>query len=65
MGGGAYENQRIHFNKIVEKYKGYIDLYKMINNGSAQGATNFGAFYQRMTYYTNYSDPTDITQVGY
>ncbi len=52
----TYENQRVVFVKIEKAYKGYLELYKLINNGSLEGATSFDIFYWRMVYYSKYHD---------
>lgn len=54
--GISYENQRVVFDVIARKYKDYIALYRLLNNGSVQGATTFDDFYWRMTYLSKYQD---------
>jgi hypothetical protein len=51
----TYESKRIIFAIIEKKYKDYLFLYKMVNNGSLQGATTFEDFYWHYTYYSKYS----------
>lgn len=54
--GMTYENQRVHFDKLVIMYNNYVSLYKAVNNGSAVGIAPFDEFYWRMTYYAKYQD---------
>jgi hypothetical protein len=63
--GITYENQRVHFDLIVKKYKDYIALYRLFNNGSVQGITTFGDFYWRMTYLSKYQDGKQVGSQGY
>ena len=49
-----YENQRVHFNKIVEMYLDYVRLYKFFNNGSIVGKTPFAQFYISQTFHAKY-----------
>lgn len=49
-----YESSRNNFNKLLESYNNYVALYKLFNNGSSKGATPFGVFYMRFTYYVRY-----------
>lgn len=63
--GMAYENQRVIFNQILQKYKEYVALYKAINNGSLAGLTQFGEFYWRYTYYSKYSNPRAVESKYY
>ena len=50
----AYENQRVNYNRILAKYRDYLNLYKAINNGSMEGVTSFADFYMHFTYYSRY-----------
>lgn len=50
----AYENRRIVFAVIEKKYKDYVALYRMVNNGSVVGVTTFDEFYWHYTYYSKY-----------
>ena len=52
----AYENQRVHFDRLLAKYKEYLNIYREFNGGSLVGATTLGEFYMRMTYYSKYHD---------
>jgi hypothetical protein len=61
----SYENQRIHFDATLKRYLEYVELYKLLNNGSREGVTPFADFYWRMNYYTRYEDPTDVGSQGY
>ena len=61
----SYENQREHFEIIVQKYLDYVALYKLFNSGSAEGVTNFSEFYWRMTYYSNYQNGQKVSTQGY
>jgi hypothetical protein len=51
----TYENKRVVFAIIEKKYKEYIALYRLVNNGSAEGITSFDDFYWHYTYYSKYS----------
>jgi len=61
----SYENQRVIYDKIRIQYKEYLALYKEFNNGSIDGATDFGKFYWRMTWKAKYADASDIGTQGY
>jgi len=50
----AYESKRVAFAILEKKYKEYLNLYKMVNNGSIKGATTFEDFYWHQTYYSKY-----------
>jgi hypothetical protein len=53
-----YENRRENFDLVLKKYKEYIELYRLINNGSIAGATAFDQFYWDYTYYSKHSSKT-------
>ena len=61
----TYENQRVNFDEIVKKYKDYIALYRVFNNGSVEGITSFDDFYWRITYISRYADGQDVNRQGY
>jgi hypothetical protein len=61
----TYENRRILFTVIEKKYKEYIALYKMVNNGSVQGITPFDEFYWHYTYYSKYTNGRAAETRGY
>jgi hypothetical protein len=61
----TYENRRIVFAVIEKKYKEYIALYKMVNNGSVQGITPFDEFYWHYTYYSKYTNGRAAETRGY
>ncbi len=63
--GITYENQRVVFDVLMRKYRDYLDLYKMFNNGSLRGATTFDEFYWRMTYFSKYHDRRNFGSTGY
>lgn len=63
--GITYENQRVVFDTIVKKYKDYIALYRLFNNGSVEGLTTFDQFYWRMTYFSKYQDRRNFGTSGY
>lgn len=50
----TYESKRVLFARLERKYKEYLNLYRMINNGSLKGATTFEDFYWNETYYSKY-----------
>ena len=60
----SYENQRVHFDTIMKKYKEYVELYRQLS-GSTDGVVPFGDFYMRYTYLYRYADPAGIHRVGY
>ena len=61
----TYENRRILFTVIEKKYKEYIALYKMVNNGSVQGITPFDEFYWHYTYSSKYTNGRAAETRGY
>lgn len=63
--GITYENQRVIFDTIVKRYKDYIALYRLFNNGSVEGLTTFDQFYWRMTYFSKYQDRRNFGTSGY
>ena len=63
--GITYENQRVVFDTIAKRYKDYIALYRLFNNGSVEGLTTFDDFYWRMTYYCKYQDRRNFGTSGY
>ena len=63
--GITYENQRVNFDVIVRRYKEYVALYRLFNNGSIVGLTTFDNFYWRMTYFSRYSDRRSFSTSGY
>jgi hypothetical protein len=63
--GITYENQRVVFDTIVRRYKDYIALYRLFNNGSVDGLTSFDEFYWRMVYVSKYQDRKSFGTSGY
>jgi hypothetical protein len=61
----AYESKRIIFAQIEKKYKDYIALYRLLNNGSVVGITPFDEFYWHHTYYAKYSSGRVAETRGY
>ena len=61
----AYENQRVLFEKLAQRYRDYLALYRMFNNGSVKGATDFAEYYWRMTYESRYQNGEAIIEQGY
>lgn len=61
----TYENQRLHFDQIVQKYKDYIALYRMFSGGSVEGLTTFDDFYWHIVYISRYADGQDVNRQGY
>tara|TARA_B100000902_G_C26526150_1_gene535632 strand:- start:129 stop:317 length:189 start_codon:yes stop_codon:yes gene_type:complete len=59
-----YETNRDNFEKIIRDYLAYLKLYKMVNNGSAEGVSKFEDFYWQNNYYVRYEDPSRIAAVG-
>lgn len=62
--GFGLSTQRKEFEKVVKKYRKYLQLYAMLNMGSREGAVSFADFYLRQTFTTRYSDPRILT-LGY
>lgn len=56
-----YEVNRENFNKIVKSYREYVELYRLINGGSLEGATPFTDFYWRYSFFVKYQDVTIIS----
>ena len=54
------EVTREHFDKLLEKYLEYVELYKFFNNGKIDGVTPFGQFYWRMTFLIKYQDAAKV-----
>lgn len=63
--GISYENQRVIFDTIARRYKEYVKLYRLFNNGSIEGLCTFDKFYWRMTYYSKYQDRRNFGTSGY
>ena len=61
----SFEVRRENFEKILKKYKEYVDLYRMVNHGSEEGVTTFDEFYLRLTYYDRYNNALKIAGTGY
>ena len=61
----SFTNQRVIFEKLLAKYKEYVELYKAVNNGSTDGVSPFGDFYLRYTYLYKYSDTGNQIRRGY
>ncbi|MFK7871722.1 MAG: hypothetical protein AB8C84_00930 [Oligoflexales bacterium] len=56
-----YESSREKFNLIVKQYKSYLDLYRLINGGSIEGAVRFVEFYWMQTYHAKYLDNEGVS----
>ncbi len=63
--GMSYENQRDVYDQIRAQYVQYLNLYKEFNNGSIEGATDFGQFYWQMTWVSKYDKDGTIGNQGY
>lgn len=63
--GMSYENQRVLYDKIRKQYTEYLAIYSEFNNGSIEGATDFGKFYWRMTWQCKYDGTETIGNPGY
>jgi hypothetical protein len=63
--GISYENQSVNYDKITRRYKEYLALYMIFNNGSSEGCADFAEFYWRMTWLTKYDRDRAIGQQGY
>jgi hypothetical protein len=59
-----FESSRVQLDKIMKKYREYLDLYCYFNEGSSEGATTFQEFYWRYTYYSRYKDQDQPTSMG-
>lgn len=51
-----FELRRENLDALIEKYNGYVALYKFVNNGSIEGITGFEEFYRNLTYFSKYED---------
>ena len=60
----TYESKRIAFGILEKKYKEYLNLYRMVNNGSIKGATTFEEFYWNQTYYSKYPSQGSTSERG-
>lgn len=49
-----YQTSREVFDQIKKDYEDYVNLYKMLNQGSVEGITPFADFYWRYTYTSKY-----------
>ena len=58
-----FESSRVQLDKIIKKYREYLDLYCYFNDGSPEGAASFSEFYWRYTYYSRYKDPDQVTSM--
>lgn len=56
---------RKELQKIVEAHTRYLETYKMLNNGSIEGATPLRQFFTYWTYTTRYSDMRVFALVSY
>ena len=56
----GFENKRQEFDLILEKYKGYCELYKIMNRGSAEGITHFEEFYRIWTYLSKKEEHSSV-----
>lgn len=61
----SFEVRRENFEKLLKKYNEYVELYRLVNNGSIDGVTSFDEFYLRLTYYDRYSNALKIGGAGY
>lgn len=59
-----FDVNRENFEKIINSYKDYIKLYRLINNGSIEGITPFDEFYWRFSFTVRYQDSTEISTVA-
>ena len=59
------ENGRVVFNMIRKKYDEYVELYKQLGDGTAEGVTPFDEFYWRYIYYSVYADLSKFARSGY
>ena len=59
-----FESTRVNLDKIMKRYRDYIDLYTYLNDDSAEGATTFAEFYWRITYHDRYQDPEVLGRLG-
>lgn len=57
-----FQTSREYLDKIIEKYEGYVALYRAINGGNTDGVTPFHVFYRRMTYDSKYADVSSMAQ---
>ena len=60
-----FESSRVQLDKIIKKYREYLELYCYFNDGSSEGAASFQEFYWRYTYYSRYKDPDQVSSMGF
>ena len=60
-----FDPTRVQLDKILNKHKEYLRLYRYFNEGSNEGATSFAEFYWRFYYYSRYEEPEKATTMGY
>lgn len=63
--GITYDNQRVVFDQLTKKYREYVALYRIFNNGSVDGITSFGDFYWQMSYFSKYDARRTFSNPGY
>ncbi len=56
--GITYENRRVVFDLVAQRYKDYIALYRDLNGGSTEGIAPFDEFYWHVIYYSKYANRT-------
>ena len=59
-----FETTNENYNKILAKYISYLELYKIMNNGSLDNATPFEKFYWEVLYFGEYRDANQISRLG-
>ena len=56
----GFENKRHEFELILNKYKGYCDLYRLMNQGSLENVTPFEDFYRMWTYFSKKEEHSSV-----
>ncbi len=56
---------RKELQKVVDAHARYLMTYKMLNNGSLEGATPLRKFFTYWNYTTRYSDMRSFALVSY
>ncbi len=59
------KSTRKDLQKVVEAHARYLETYKMLNNGSSEGATPLRQFLIYWTFTTRYSDMRIFALVSY
>ena len=65
FGSSKSGTQGKHMKKLREEHVRYINVYKLLNNGSSEGATTFANYYTYRTFTNKYADLKTSNAMGY